>query len=134
LQQSWRRGAWGWRCRAAPVLGARLTLQPPLLLLPPGLQGLEATIEAREVRLVVIDSIAALLRLDFQGREGMGERQELLGRQAAALKLLAERHNIPVLVTNQVRGAAGRCRWQRCPPAQQAWAPRLGPCWAPAWV
>jgi RecA/RadA recombinase len=61
---------------------------------------------------VVVDSVAALLRLDFQGREGMGERQELLGKQAAALKLLAERHNIPVLVTNQVGGlgAASCCR------------------------
>jgi RecA/RadA recombinase len=73
------------------------------------LQGLEATISAREVKLVVIDSIAALLRLDFQGRERLGERQELLGQQAAALKLLAERHNIPVLVTNQVRGCHSCC-------------------------
>jgi DNA repair protein RadA len=71
-------------------------------------QSLEATIEARDVKLVVIDSIAALLRLDYQGRELVAERQELLGRQAAALKFLAEKHNIPVLVTNQVRAGAWR--------------------------
>jgi hypothetical protein len=32
----------------------------------------------------------------------MLERSELIGRQAASLKSLAERHRIPVVVTNQV--------------------------------
>jgi RAD51-like protein 1 len=32
----------------------------------------------------------------------MLERSEHVGRQAAALKVLAERHRIPVVVTNQV--------------------------------
>jgi RAD51-like protein 1 len=70
------------------------------------LESLEATIIERGARLVIVDSIAALVRSEF-GRERLVERQALLGEQAARLKVLAEAFRIPVLVTNQVTTKSG---------------------------
>jgi len=53
------------------------------------------------VRLIILDSVAALARVEH-GYASLPERQRLLGIQAAELKALAESLNIPVLVTNQV--------------------------------
>ncbi|GBF98527.1 DNA repair protein RAD51 [Raphidocelis subcapitata] len=68
------------------------------------LAALERQVPQTGARLVVLDSVAALLRGGELGggREQMLERSEHVGRQAAALKVLAERHRIPVVVTNQV--------------------------------
>lgn len=68
------------------------------------LAALPALVVQRGIVLVLVDSIAALLRSDMSERSQLLERQQLLGRQAAALKQLAERHKIPVVVTNQVCG------------------------------
>ena len=79
------------------------------------LDALEATIIERGAKLVIIDSIAALLRAEF-GRDQVGERQALLGQQASRLKLLAEAFRIPIVVTNQVqalRPAEGRAVFER---------------------
>ncbi|KAK9807879.1 hypothetical protein WJX72_011994 [[Myrmecia] bisecta] len=74
------------------------------------LMALESTIIDHSVRLIVIDSIAAFARSEFD-RAQIAERQQTLGQQAAALKYLAEAFRIPVLVTNQVttriQGPAG---------------------------
>jgi len=69
------------------------------------LEGLEATIIELNVRLVIIDSIAALARSEGGGR--LADRQALLGEQASRLKALAEAFRIPVIVTNQVTTARG---------------------------
>lgn len=66
------------------------------------IQALLDRILAHDVVLVIIDSIAAPVRVDYQGSERLVERQKLLGRQAAALKAMAYKYNIPVLVVNQV--------------------------------
>lgn len=60
----------------------------------------------RDVKLVLLDSVAALLRTELGGGDAsaLAARGEQLGRQAIALKVLAEQHRIPVVVTNQVRG------------------------------
>ena len=63
------------------------------------LEGLEAVIIEHSVRLVVVDSIAFLVR---SGEGTLHERHELLGEQASRLKTLAEAFRIPVIVTNQV--------------------------------
>ena len=58
---------------------------------------------AREdVRLVVVDSIAALVRSDFDASEAM-RRSEWLFGHATRLKRLAARHDAVIVVTNQVR-------------------------------
>jgi RecA/RadA recombinase len=58
----------------------------------------------RDVKLVILDSIAALLRTEFGGGEAaaLAARGEVLGQQAAVLKSVAEANRIPVVVTNQV--------------------------------
>eukprot|EP00878_Enallax_costatus_P039771 GHUV01045674.1.p1 GENE.GHUV01045674.1~~GHUV01045674.1.p1 ORF type:complete len:163 (+),score=45.16 GHUV01045674.1:302-790(+) len=58
----------------------------------------------RDMKLIILDSIAALLRTDHAGVESAAitARGELLGQQAAVLKSIAEAHRIPVVVTNQV--------------------------------
>ena len=58
-----------------------------------------------DIKLIVLDSVAALLRTEFGGGEAsaLAARGELLGQQAALLKAVAEAHRIPVVVTNQVR-------------------------------
>lgn len=68
---------------------------------PPLLQSLDAVMLPHAVRLVVVDSVAALARLDF-APGSMQNRQRVLGQQASALKRLAETYSVPVLVTNQV--------------------------------
>jgi len=65
------------------------------------LEGLEAVIIERAAKLVIVDSVAALVRAEY-GRERLVERQALLGEQASRLKQLAEAFRIPVVVTNQV--------------------------------
>lgn len=69
------------------------------------IQSLESLIIERAAKLVIIDSIAALMRADF-GRERLMERQALLGEHAARLKRLAEAFRVPIVVTNQVTGGA----------------------------
>lgn len=70
------------------------------------LQGLQAAIIDHSIKLIIIDSIAALARTEFEA-QAVAERQRMLGRQASRLKFLAESFRIPVLVTNQVTTAIG---------------------------
>lgn len=80
-------------------------LQPIIssLLSPfPSSQNIEQYITVHGAKLVVIDSIAALTRLDYSGRDGAVERAEVLGQVAVQLKNLAESFRLPVLVVNQV--------------------------------
>ena len=65
------------------------------------MDSLEEVIIEKDVKFVVIDSIAAIARREFDTK-ALWHRQALLGKQAALLKLLAENYDIPVLVTNQV--------------------------------
>ena len=53
-------------------------------------------------RLLVIDSISALFRVDYVGRGELADRQQKLGAMMSKLKKLAEEYNIAVLLTNQV--------------------------------
>jgi len=93
------------------------------------MQGLQGSIIDHGIKLVIIDSIAALARSDF-GSGNVVERQKLLGQQASRLKFLAESFRIPVLVTNQVttligsRGDGNRSRGSV--------TAALGPMWAHA--
>lgn len=62
---------------------------------------LEEEVIGRNVRLIVVDSIAALVRKDFE-RQDLGRRQATLSKLAQHLKALAEQFHLPVLVSNQV--------------------------------
>lgn len=63
----------------------------------------EAAVARSGARLVVIDSIAALARRDFD-QSTLRERQGELSRLASSLKHVAEAYRLLVLVTNQVAG------------------------------
>jgi len=75
-------------------------------LLPSHVQKLQREVIDFNIKLVIIDSIAALARTEF-GAQSIAERQRMLGRQASQLKYIAEAFTIPVLVTNQVTTAMG---------------------------
>ena len=57
----------------------------------------------RNIRLIVVDSIASLVRAaSAEAAEDRKRNNEVLGRQAAVLKRYAENFNIPVFTVNQV--------------------------------
>jgi RAD51-like protein 1 len=70
------------------------------------LNGLEEALIDHGVRLLVVDSMAALARAEF-GRGQLQQRQELLGQIASVLKQQAERLHLAVFVTNQVTTRIG---------------------------
>lgn len=65
------------------------------------LQNLESSIIAAGFGLVIVDSIASLIRKEF-GSKSSDKRADLLATEAALLKYIAEAFSIPVIVTNQV--------------------------------
>ncbi|KAK3260783.1 DNA repair protein RAD51 [Cymbomonas tetramitiformis] len=67
------------------------------------LKSMETVIIERRVKLILLDSVAALPRAEYgSGKEAIVQRQEALGQLASTLKALAEAFGIPVVVTNQV--------------------------------
>eukprot|EP00730_Choanoeca_flexa_P005852 TRINITY_DN12034_c0_g1_i11.p1 TRINITY_DN12034_c0_g1~~TRINITY_DN12034_c0_g1_i11.p1 ORF type:complete len:329 (+),score=90.64 TRINITY_DN12034_c0_g1_i11:28-1014(+) len=64
------------------------------------LDRLEAVCVEHDVRMLILDSAASLLRKEFAS--GSGRRADILNKTAQVLKQLAESLYIPVLVTNQV--------------------------------
>lgn len=70
------------------------------------LQDMEHSLIERRVKLVLLDSVASLARVDF----GVGEtldRQQQLSQQAALLKHYADTFQVPVVVTNHVTTTVG---------------------------
>jgi DNA repair protein RadA len=60
-------------------------------------------LEQYKVKLVIIDSIIALHRVDFPGRESLAERQQRLNIMLHKLIRLAEIYNVAIVLTNQVQ-------------------------------
>jgi meiotic recombination protein DMC1 len=58
-------------------------------------------------RLLVIDSIIGLFRVEFSGRGELAERQQKLGQHVSALLKMAAEFNVAVVVTNQVTADPG---------------------------
>lgn len=63
---------------------------------------LHLTIEQRNVKLILIDSLMAVLRADYVGREVLWYRQQLLNKMIRRLLNLAKVYNIAVVGSNQV--------------------------------
>ncbi|KAJ3728105.1 putative DMC1 protein [Lentinula guzmanii] len=63
--------------------------------------------EDKDFRLLIVDSIMALFRVDFSGRGELGERQQKLAQMLSKLTKLSEEYNICVLLTNQVQSDPG---------------------------
>jgi len=68
------------------------------------LEALDVDIVKYRFDLVIVDSIASVVRKEFHGgqSESLVDRAKVLAKQARTLKELAQQHNVPVLVTNQI--------------------------------
>ncbi|KAK5130835.1 Meiotic recombination protein dmc1 [Meristemomyces frigidus] len=60
-----------------------------------------------EYRLLVVDSICALFRVDYLGRAELSERQQKLNLHLSKLTKTAEEFNVAVFMTNQVQSDPG---------------------------
>ncbi|KAK6392447.1 Meiotic recombination protein dmc1 [Meristemomyces frigidus] len=60
-----------------------------------------------DYRLLIIDSICALFRVDYLGRAELSERQQKLGLHLNKLTKTAEEFNVTVFMTNQVQSDPG---------------------------
>ncbi|RXW19175.1 hypothetical protein EST38_g6676 [Candolleomyces aberdarensis] len=63
--------------------------------------------EDKDFRLLIIDSIMALFRVDYSGRGELSERQQKLAQMLSKLSKLSEEYNIIILMTNQVQSDPG---------------------------
>ena len=66
------------------------------------IQKAEALCKTRGVRLIVIDSLMALLRSEYVGIGKLAPRQAVLNHMIHGLSRIAETYNCAVLLTNQV--------------------------------
>nr|CAI5843258.1 unnamed protein product [Callosobruchus analis] len=58
--------------------------------------------EAGIFKLLIVDSIMALFRVDYCGRGELADRQQKLGRMMSRLQKISEEFNVAVFVTNQI--------------------------------
>ncbi|RDD37656.1 DNA repair protein RAD51-like protein 2 [Trichoplax sp. H2] len=65
------------------------------------LLSLEEDIIKRNVKLIIVDSIASPVRKEFD-RTSSTQRGQILSKQAAILKRIAEAFSIPIIITNQI--------------------------------
>ncbi|EEC68851.1 hypothetical protein OsI_37443 [Oryza sativa Indica Group] len=66
------------------------------------LLGLAAKMAEEPFRLLIVDSVIALFRVDFSGRGELAERQQKLAQMLSRLTKIAEEFNVAVYITNQV--------------------------------
>lgn len=58
--------------------------------------------EAGVFKLLIVDSIMALFRVDYSGRKEIFDRQHKLGQMMSRLQKMSEEYNIAVFITNQI--------------------------------
>ncbi|OWM69795.1 hypothetical protein CDL15_Pgr025644 [Punica granatum] len=66
------------------------------------LLGLAVKMSEEPFRLLIVDSVIALFRVDFTGRGELAERQQKLAQMLSRLTKIAEEFNVAVYMTNQV--------------------------------
>ncbi|CAM6123353.1 unnamed protein product [Calypogeia fissa] len=66
------------------------------------LLGLAAKMSEEPFKLLIVDSVMALFRVDFSGRGELAERQQKLSQMLSRMTKIAEEFNIAVFMTNQV--------------------------------
>ncbi len=84
----------------------------------------EKIITQRNVKLFIIDSIASHFRAEYTGGEKLVSRQQAVMRLAEILKQLLEKHDIAIVVTNQVIATIDENIFDKSP------HPALGFAWA----
>jgi len=63
--------------------------------------------EAGVFKLLIVDSIMALFRVDFCGRGELSERQQKLAQMLSKLQKISEEYNVAVFITNQMTADPG---------------------------
>lgn len=63
--------------------------------------------ENGQFKLLVIDSIMALFRVDYSGRGELSERQQKLAQLMSKLQKISEEYNVAVFITNQMTADPG---------------------------
>ncbi|CAH1794133.1 unnamed protein product [Owenia fusiformis] len=58
-------------------------------------------------KLLIVDSIMALFRVDFSGRGELADRQQKLAQMLSRLQKISEEYNVAVFVTNQMTSDPG---------------------------
>jgi DNA repair protein RadA len=58
--------------------------------------------EGRPIKLIIVDSLTAHFRVNYQGRGELADRQQALNKHIHSLQALADIYNLAVYVTNQV--------------------------------
>uniref|UniRef100_A0A8R1Z3A0 Meiotic recombination protein DMC1/LIM15 homolog n=1 Tax=Pristionchus pacificus TaxID=54126 RepID=A0A8R1Z3A0_PRIPA len=58
-------------------------------------------------KLLIVDSIMALFRVDFSGRGELAERQQKLAQMLSRLQKIAEEYNVAVFISNQMTADPG---------------------------
>uniref|UniRef100_A0A158R3X6 Meiotic recombination protein DMC1/LIM15 homolog n=1 Tax=Syphacia muris TaxID=451379 RepID=A0A158R3X6_9BILA len=58
-------------------------------------------------KLLIVDSVMALFRVDYSGRGELAERQQKLGQMLSRLQKIAEEYNVAVFLTNQMTADPG---------------------------
>ncbi|XP_049860169.1 meiotic recombination protein DMC1/LIM15 homolog isoform X2 [Schistocerca gregaria] len=58
-------------------------------------------------KLLVVDSIMALFRVDFSGRGELADRQQKLAQMLSRLQKISEEYNVAVFITNQMTSDPG---------------------------
>ncbi|KAK0509178.1 hypothetical protein JMJ35_008549 [Cladonia borealis] len=71
------------------------------------LTALTPSLSTNTYRLLIIDSILALFRVDYCGRGELADRQQKLNQFLSKLTHMAEEFNVCVLMTNQVQSDPG---------------------------
>ncbi|KAK7105066.1 DNA repair protein RAD51 homolog 2-like isoform X2 [Littorina saxatilis] len=73
------------------------------------LQSIEEDLIQKKIKLMVLDSVASLVRKEYSNVQGgMMRRTDFLASEAALLKYIAETFSIPVIVTNQITTRYGQ--------------------------
>ncbi|XP_069700751.1 meiotic recombination protein DMC1/LIM15 homolog [Periplaneta americana] len=63
--------------------------------------------EAGVFKLLIIDSVMALFRVDFSGRGELADRQQKLAQFMSRLQKISEEYNVAVFITNQMTADPG---------------------------
>jgi DNA repair protein RadA len=58
--------------------------------------------EGRPIKLIIVDSLTAHFRVNYQGRGELADRQQVLNKHIHTLQALADVYNVAIYVTNQV--------------------------------
>merc|ERR1712029_1296980 len=58
-------------------------------------------------KLLIVDSLMALFRVDFSGRGELAERQQSLAQMLSKIQKISEEYNLAVFITNQMTADPG---------------------------